>query len=247
MRQDGPKGMPPGRAPAERSGGDVFAEDHLLAELRISAFGIDKDLEQWLRSFIVVCISNSPCSAIRTCAKLASCHHPLASKLFRPAFLSCWKRASSAAKEQITEWFKELICADGIYEPVARELLGLLLFMEKVGQPLNISSNDVVAASLAYGEIAYALHTQQRLYEQAPDNIEVIRLLIDVLVQLGDRASATGVWNRCKGSNASLNEVAVLARLRMWDKVELVYRERFERRYDFESFLGLSRGTGHAA
>lgn len=224
-----------------------FSQEAILTKVLTPNLGLGRHLEDWLWCFIVACIENSPSASIRACTILASSDFGLATKLFNSAFLSCWMHLCSDAREQVTTSLREILVARENYETVARVILNLLMFMDKLECRLEIKPEELVAASIRYGGIAYALHIQQLIYDNYPNDLRVIGTLIDIFVKLGDWASAVGVWNKCKLKDPSLNRIEVLVRLKMWDQVEPAYREHFDRFHDFESFLGLSQSLSAMA
>ena len=224
-----------------------FSEEAIMSKVTTPNLGLGRHLEDWLRCFIVTCIGNSPSDAIRACTILAASDFELATKLFNAAFLSCWMKLSAYAKCLVTESLREILIARENYETVARVIINLLVFMDKVGQMLTIPPKELVSASIRYGGIAYALHIQEMFYDTYPNDLKVIGTLIDIYVKLGNWSSAVGLWNKCKLKDPSLNRVEVLVRLNMWDQVEPVYREHFEQFHDFESFLGLSKSLSALA
>jgi hypothetical protein len=65
--------------------------------------------------------------------------------------------------------------------------------------------------------------------------------LIDIYVKLGDAPSAMGVWQH---TQAKVNQLEVLTRLKRWDAVQPTYREQFQQRGNFEAFHGLLESLG---
>jgi hypothetical protein len=123
------------RSAPERKAGTrlhAFSEDAVIARAMAPSLGSGRHLEQWLRTFVLATISNSPADCIRACTTLATSHYPLAMQLFNSAFLSCWAQVSEKGRSQITSSFRDLLLAAGPYEPVAREVLNLLVFMHKI-------------------------------------------------------------------------------------------------------------------
>lgn len=238
---------PQEKEPAKVGRKHGYAEDAVCTKVQTPNLGLGRHLEQWLRSFVLACIDNSPSDAIRACTTLAASHFPLAMRIFNQAFLSCWRVTSEIGKQQITTSFRELLLAKDNYETVAREIFRLLVFMDRVEMPLDIPAEELVSASIRYGGIAFALYVQQKLYESFPNDARVIGRLIDIYVKIGDWPNAVAIWKQGKLKNPSLNRVDVLARLRMWDQVQPVYQQSFEGRHDFESFLGLSESMASLA
>lgn len=217
-----------------------FSEDAVTTRAMTPNLGMGRHLTEWLRSFMLAVISNSPSTSIRACTTLATSHYPLAVELFNSAFYSCWVKMSPKAKNQIVESFRDLLVAKENYDTVARDLINLLVFMHKIEKPLDISGPDLVSSCLRYGGAAFALRLQEEAIDANPNDMNVISSLIAIYVQLGDWDNAIGVWKLSQMKSSALNKLEVLASLKMWDQVHTVYKERFEKKNDYQSFLGLS-------
>ena len=227
-----------------------FSEDTIIAKFHTPTTGQDRHMDQWIRSLILACISNSPIDQMRACTTLATSYHPLALKLFNVAFLSCWKETSPEGRETIVTSIRDILKTNDNYEPVMNEILGLLVFMDKIEQPLQIEPEIIVQASLKFGYIAYALHIQQGLLDKTPQNTAVIGQLVEILVQMKNWPDAIGVWENSQQkafNNSSLNKAEVLSRLRFWDQVESIYRSKFNKSKDFQSFVNLTQALSEMA
>ncbi|OHT15244.1 PIKK family atypical protein kinase [Tritrichomonas foetus] len=225
----------------------IFSEDAIIVRAMTPNLGLERHLEEWFRSFVLTAISNSPSKAIRVCTTLATSHYPLATKLFNPAFHSCWREMGTKGKQQVTQSFHELLLATWNYETVMHDIIGLLVFMHKIEEPLDIPSIDLVKASLRYGGVSLALRLQQTLYEKDPRNAEAIAKLIDIYVQLGNWPNAIGVWKKGQMNSFQLKNPETFSRLKMWDHVQPIYEEKFMRGHDFSSFLGLTESLAAMA
>ncbi|OHS98186.1 PIKK family atypical protein kinase [Tritrichomonas foetus] len=225
-----------------------FSEEAIIVRIRTPNVG--RHTDQWMRSLVLAVISNSPSDPIRACSSLVSSYYPLALKLSNSAFLSCWTFISEQGKQTIIETFKQLLLAPENYEGVMRELYGLLVFMDKIERPFDkqiLKPEEIVQACMRYGGAALALHTQQSIFYENPENINSIGHLIDIFVQTGDMQNALGVWRRCQLKNSTLNKIDVLTRLKMWDQVLPNFKEKFNRTRDFSSFYGMSKAMASLA
>lgn len=236
---------PPSPKPGDRK--PTFSEDAITARAMTPNLGLERHLEQWLRSFVLCVISNSPSEAIRACTTLATSLQPLAMKLFNPAFLSCWREMTEKGRQQLISSFRELLLASENYETVARTILNLIFFMDKTEQPLTIPEHDIVKACMRYGGVALALQLQQKHCEQFPDDVDNIKVLIDIYIQLGDWVNAVGVWKKVNMKSGSMSSVDELSRLQMWEEVQPRYAKRFAQTHEFESFNGLVRSLSAMA
>ena len=217
-----------------------FSEEAIVGRVKSSNLG--PKLEQWLRSFILALIANSPSAPIRATINLATTYYPLAQTLFKAAFFSCWRVMSHNGKHQICQFFKGVLNSDENFETVARDLLSLLVFMDRIEQPLDIPRPDVVRAAVRYGSVAFALRLLDRPSEATTvSHDDDLAVMIDLLVQLGDWQSAIGVWQRSRlrqGTKQKNREI--IAKLHMWDLVEPMYLRNFTETKGFESFRGLT-------
>ena len=221
-----------------------FSEEAIVGRVKSSNLG--PRLEQWMRSFVLALIANSPSAPIRATINLATTYYPLAQTLFKAAFFSCWRVMSDNGKHQICQFFQGVLNSEENFETVARDLLSLLVFMDRIEQPLEIPKPDVVRAAVRYGSVAFALRLLDRPSDhQSSDPMaykdDDISVMIDLLVQLGDWQSAIGVWHRSRLRHWQSSEnTEIMAKLQLWDLVEPIYAKNFNDNNDFESFRGLT-------
>lgn len=227
-----------------------FSVEAVCSRAMTPNLGLGRHLEEWLRGLMLAVIANSPSPAIRACTSLATSHYPLAQKLFNPAFFSCWKAMEEKGakdRQQIVDSFRELLMAKENYETVARDIINLLVYMNRIEHPLAIPTSDLVASCMRYGGTAFALHLQEEAMDAKLSDVNAISTLISIYVQLGDWDNAVGVWKQSQRVSSSLNKTEVLASLRMWDQVRGTYKTRFQRSKDFDSFVGLSKSLAAMA
>ncbi|OHT13665.1 PIKK family atypical protein kinase [Tritrichomonas foetus] len=227
----------------------IFSEEAITMKAMTPSIGREQHLEQWLTSFMLTIINNSPSPSIRACTTLATNYSPLANKLFCVAFLSCWRLLSDKAKSQITKSFSDLLTASGTYDTVNHEIIRLLFFMDKVEKPIGIEIESLLQSSIRYGGAAFALHLVDREYENNPEDVKRASLIIDLYARLGSWPNAIGTWekSRMKYSTLFQNQLEILTKLRMWDQVEPSHREKFFRVKDFGSFCGLTQSLASLA
>ncbi|OHT08492.1 PIKK family atypical protein kinase [Tritrichomonas foetus] len=225
----------------------TFNADVITARATALNLGAAKHLEKWLRSFIITLISSSPSLKIRACASLASLYYPFALQLFKPAFFSCWRQMKKRSIMQITNSFRQLLTAKESSESVVREIIDLIVFMDKIEKPLDLATSDVVQACLRYGRETYALRLQQKIFEKEMDNEQNINNMIDIFVQLGDWPNAIGIWKRSIKKTSTFNRIEIMSKLHMWDKVEPMYRMKWEQTKSFDAFYGLAETLASTA
>ncbi|KAK8889331.1 hypothetical protein M9Y10_034077 [Tritrichomonas musculus] len=218
-----------------------FSEDAIIRRIQTTNTGDARHTEQKMRSLILAVISNSPSEPIRSCINLATSHHPLALKLFNPAFLSCWNATSDHGRKDIAKSIIELFYAGGNYESMTRNLYDFIVFMDKIQRPMNLDPQKMVDTCMRYGGAAYALYMQSKLYYQNPTDVHILSSLIDIYIKIGDRSDVIGVWKKCQIKESSLNRVEILSKMMMWDKVVPVFEKVFKQTNDFESFSGMTQ------
>ncbi|OHT10537.1 PIKK family atypical protein kinase [Tritrichomonas foetus] len=200
---------------------------------------VGRNNERWLQSFILCVISNSPSPSIKTCTTIATSYYPLAKKLFNCAFLSCWQKMNLESRSSLTHVFEQLLKVSDEEDSINRSLLNVIVFMDKIEQPIGIPVFDLVSASVRSGSVSYAIRLMMNLLDAQPDDVQVINKLIDVLVQIGQWQNAIGVWRQSQMVSATLSRTEVLSKLGMWDQVEPVYREQYNNNHSFKAFSGL--------
>lgn len=198
--------------------------------------------DRWFQSFILCVIRNSPSAAIRAGTALANSYYPFAKKLFNAAFYSCWRSMNNESRLFITKIFEQLLSysdESDERESMTRSLIELLVFMDKVEQPIGISVPILVESSRKCGYNAFALRLQNTSFEENPSNVKNIQTLIDLLVEMGEWQNAIGVWRQSKMFSPAFSSSEMLSKLRMWDQVEPVYRDEYAKSGTFRSFKGL--------
>ena len=123
-----------------------------------------------------------------------------------------------------------------------REVIDLIVFMDKIEHPIDIPVDCVIKACLRYGREGFALHLQQKMYDDADNEhiaISTSQSLIDVYVQLGDWSNAIGIWNKRLVHSCVSNRMEIMSKLHMWDMVEPLYRQQFEANKDIDALYGL--------
>lgn len=221
-----------------------FSTDIIISKAEDSQRAGSKS-DRWLQSFILCVIRNSPSQAINACTALATSYYPFAKKLFNAAFFSCWRTMNKEPRVFITKVFEQLLNYSEDSEQLeekestARSLIELIVFMDKIEQPIGIPLPVLVESSRRCGYNAFALRLQNITHEENPKNLSNIMTLIDLLVKMGHWQNAIGVWRHSKNISPILSSSEVLSKLRMWDQVEPVYRSEYSSSKNFRSFKGL--------
>ena len=198
-----------------------FAEEAVVSRADIS-------MPHELQALVLTVISNSPSKAIRACMKVANACQPLAMRLFAPAFLSCWTAISENGRKLIANSFHRHLLSKDNYDSTTRDLLNLLVFMDKTEQPLDIPIDVQISSAIGCGCDAFAMYLLERVYEHSQD-AETVFKLIDVSLRLGNWINAVAIWQKCSCSCGLKMDTEVFAKLKMWDKAELPSRDLFEK------------------
>jgi len=200
-------------------------------------FGSEQHLEQWLFSLIYMVISSSPRSSIRACAPLATASNEIALNLFKPAFYSLWQRMKEPSRCSISKGLQEILSANEIHTKVVREIIGLIVFLHKIDQPLQISTSLIVDACIRYNCLPFALKLQEDLFQSKSSDPSVIIGLIDVLVNLGQWENAISIFE--VSERYLKGTIDVFASLRFFDKAVELYSSAFKKSNDPTPFVGL--------
>lgn len=240
-----PKTDLPDAIPTSPSSTFIFSEDTIVSRAFTPSYGGERYMEQWLRSFKLSVVANSPSEQVRLCAALAGSYTQLAKDLFKIAFLWCWNSISTRGRVQISKSLIQMLLGPHVLDSVAREIIDLLMFMKKVNQPLIISREEIIAACMKYGNVAFALMLiTEHIREVGRINEESMSDLVEIYSQLNIWPNATWIWKKNK---AEKDNVDVLRRLKLWDRIEPRYRHVYEQTKDFSAFRLLSESLNSLA
>ncbi|KAI5538810.1 protein serine/threonine kinase protein [Trichomonas vaginalis G3] len=214
-----------------------FSEDTLIARAITPTLGYGRHLEQWLHSFMIVCINSSPNEDIRCCTTLATNYQPLAMMLFKIAFFSCWKKLSQQGKSVITNTFHSLLIATENYEVVTNEIMDLIFFMSKF-EDMKIPLKHLVSSALRYGSNAFALCIQQDAIQRGVIKKKMAKMLIDTFINLGEWNNAIAVWKQYSSMIPNANKEDFLSKLHMWDVALPIYEQKYKQSKNPNSFNG---------
>ncbi|OHT07404.1 PIKK family atypical protein kinase [Tritrichomonas foetus] len=214
----------------------IFSEESVISRAVTPNLGLVRHLESWMNSLILTVISSSPSSPIRACQTIANVSPALAKRLFRPAFFSCWQKMSESSRQLVTNSIHQLLLADERYDTVVRDVLDLLVFMDKIEHPLEIPMRDVINACIRYGCYTFALKLFERVKKPQPEDV---LKMIEVYLQLSDWTSAVAVWQKFFMNMKGLNETKLFTKLRMWDRAEAPFKELYTKTKDPNYFVGL--------
>lgn len=171
----------------------------------------------WLEDICTNVVENSPYISIRSCIQVISQSQQFRDELFPVAFLSCWKSATENEKQLFSEIIKSIL----LVEKADRKLNMLIDLLDSAGCPFQIEDKIIAQAC---NSTAKALYYYQRQLMNAPDDIEIIRKLLDLNSRMGRIDSAKGILS----SISNILEKSEMARWREnlgeWEKALDLYK-----------------------
>ena len=222
-----------------------FSEEAVITRAITPNLGLVRHLESWMNSLILTVIANSPNKFIRACQTVASSSLTFAKQLFRIAFFSCWTKLSKNGKSLITESFHQLLLAKDNYDSVVLDVLNILIFMDKVEQPLDIPHDHILDACIRYRRYAFALKILERI--QSPmlqlrtnrTNVDYLIKMIDSFLQTGSYPNAFAVWKKFFNNIDDFSQIKLFTKLQMWDRAEAPFKKLYKNTPDPDNFYGL--------
>lgn len=198
-----------------------------------------EDWSEWLRTFSVSLLQESPSPALRACSAVARVYHPLARELFNAAFLSCWTELHARYQEEVVRAIELAFLAANLPVEVLQTLLNLAEFMEQDDKPLPIDIGALGALAEKCHTWAKALRYKEMEFQRQPSaNIEPL-IAINNRLQLHEAAMGILVYAR-KHHAVQLKE-AWYEKLQRWEDAYAVYEEK-QRRPDAGSAEDLMLG-----
>lgn len=115
------------------------------------------DLE-WIRSFSIGILKESPSPALRSCLTLAQGYYPIVRQLFNSGFISCWNELDQSNKDDLIANLRKALSSPSI--PAGKIFLNSIFF--KVIEILQILLNltefmeheNIKLKSIPYGELS---------------------------------------------------------------------------------------------
>jgi len=164
--------------------------EHINSQLISNAWDTTRcftksDWFEWFRKLSITLLSESPSSALRCMAPLASSHQPVARQLFNAAFVSCWVQLPPAFKDSLVKSIETALSAPNIPSEILHHLLDLAEFMEHNEKPLPIEIKLLASLSHKCQAYAKALHYKEIEFQTSPQNtIEDLIYINNALDQL---------------------------------------------------------------
>ena len=205
----------------------TFSNQTVTGRFNSMNLGSPQQLELWFYGVVYTFVASSPSPDIRVCAPLVNLHHPFALEIFNPAFYSCWCELKQPERTVIVWSFSEILLAPANYEIVARAILNLIVFMDKVHEPVDIPLSVVVSAGNRYGSPFYAIKLlEDKAIENKGISDEDAMTLLDIFLKMGRLSKGNAVYRTFQGLLKNQN---LLLKLKMWDKAEHFFQEAYSR------------------
>ncbi|KAI3926855.1 hypothetical protein MKX01_032770, partial [Papaver californicum] len=81
---------------------------------------------EWMRHFSIELLKESPCPALRTCARLVQLHVPFVGReLFATGFVSCWAQLNETCQQQLVQSLEMALSSPNIPPEILATLLNL--------------------------------------------------------------------------------------------------------------------------
>uniref|UniRef100_A0A7S1TEY1 Serine/threonine-protein kinase TOR n=1 Tax=Compsopogon caeruleus TaxID=31354 RepID=A0A7S1TEY1_9RHOD len=192
-----------------------------------------EDWEQWIQALGSALFRESGHASIRSCARIAEAHQPLARELFNAAFLSCWRELQPGVQPKLAEAVENALSSPSLPLDVLQTLLSLAEYMEHDEKPLPIDLRLLAAVSLRCGALAKALHYKEVEYSRnAVAAVSGDDGLISIYDALGHRESAVGTLVVTERSYGLHRREQWLTKLQKWDEALIAYEAALELEQD---------------
>ncbi|KAK4529593.1 hypothetical protein CCYA_CCYA02G0450 [Cyanidiococcus yangmingshanensis] len=185
-----------------------------------------EDWNDWMTGLASALFRESGSPSLRSCARLAEVHPPLARELFNAAFLSCWTELRDSYQSSLVKNLVMALSSDSIPLDVLQVLLSLVEFMEHDEKPLPIDLRQLAAMAFRCGAFAKALRYKEAEYLQNPAAaMEGNDSLIAIYEALGQREAAMGALLDAEHRQVIARHEECYEKLQQWD-LALVSYER---------------------
>jgi len=185
------------------------------------------DWNDWMMALASALFRESGSPSLRSCARLAEVHPPLARELFNAAFLSCWTELSDPCRASLVRNLVLALSSESIPLDVLQVLLSLVEFMEHDEKPLPIDLRQLAAMAFRCGAYAKALRYKEAEYMQNPASaMEGDDSLIAIYEALGQREAAMGALLDAERHQVTIRHEACYERLQQWDLALSAYERQ---------------------
>jgi FKBP12-rapamycin complex-associated protein len=183
------------------------------------------DWAEWMRTFSVALVRESPEPAIRFCFELSQEYYPLVRSLFNAAFLSCWNALNKQARAEFIDNLRIALKSPHMPPEILQMWLNAAEFLEHARMSLPIELKELGRLASKCHAYAKALHYKELEFQTArtADNIEA---LISLNNQLQQPEAADGIL-RYAQENLSVDlKESWYEKLHRWDEALRVYQSR---------------------
>jgi FKBP12-rapamycin complex-associated protein len=186
-----------------------------------------EDWNDWMMGLASALFRESGSPSLRSCARLAEVHSPLARELFNAAFLSCWTELRDSCQSSLVKNLVVALSSDSIPLDVLQVLLSLVEFMEHDEKPLPIDLRQLAAMAFRCGAYAKALRYKEAEYLQNPvAAMEGNDSLIAIYEALGQREAAMGALLDAEHRQVVIRHEECYEKLQQWDLALIAYERQ---------------------
>jgi serine/threonine-protein kinase mTOR len=197
-----------------------------------------EDWAEWMRTFSVALVRESPEPAIRFCFELAQEYYPLVRSLFNSAFLSCWNALNKPARAEFIDNLRIALKSPHMPPEILQMWLNAAEFLEHARLPLPIELKELGRLANKCRAYAKALHYKE-LEFQTTRSSEIIESLIFLNNELQQPEAAEGILSYAQQSLSVDLKETWYEKLHRWEDALQVYQKKPTS--DPQSRLGMMR------
>lgn len=232
--------------------------ENIVKACEASRRSAKEDWIEWIRSFSVQLLKESPSAALRACANLANNYYPLARELFNAGFTSCWNELTNPYHEDVVKSLTMAFSRLDLPPEVLQTLLNLVEFIQHDEKPLPIDSRGLGGFCVRCQAYAKALHFKEMEFQEmmaaAEGDSDVrkhssepepqdVNDLISLYNRLQHHESAVGVLTYAQRKYDMEMRESWYENLHRWEEAYEIYEKRYqeETRPSFETTKGRMR------
>lgn len=197
-----------------------------------------EDWAEWMRTFSVALVRESPEPAIRFCFELAQEYYPLVRSLFNAAFLSCWNALNKPARAEFIDNLRIALKSPHMPPEILQMWLNAAEFLEHARLPLPIELKELGRLANKCRAYAKALHYKE-LEFQTTRSSDIIESLIFLNNELQQPEAAEGILSYAQQSLSVDLKESWYEKLHRWEDALQVYQKKPGT--DPQSRLGMMR------
>jgi len=171
------------------------SEANLQKVWEVSQRSTKDDWIEWMRSFSIELLKESPSPALRSCSILAQKYHPLARELFHASFVSCWNELQDRYQDDLIRCIDSAFHATNLPSEVLHALLNLVELMERDGKSMPFDGRMLGKLAQSVHAYAKALYYAEKEVDLDPARAAAATAqgLIAIHNQLGNPEAALGI------------------------------------------------------